>query len=106
MMAHILSLKLETRLSVESKGEEGKIRGSRNIEKCGKYHHGTQWKEPTKDTQKCSWALLRDIDFGGHVIYIQWHLSSSLFDFHKLWNCTDLRLAPLDLSIIGTSEKL
>ena len=33
MMAHILSLKLETRLSVESKGE-GKIRGSRNIEKC------------------------------------------------------------------------
>lgn len=34
MMAYICSLKLETRLSAESEGREGKIRGSRNTSKC------------------------------------------------------------------------
>lgn len=34
MMAYICSLKLETRLSVESEEREGKIRGSRNTLKC------------------------------------------------------------------------
>lgn len=34
MMPYIFSLKLETRLSAESEGGEGKIRGSRNMKKC------------------------------------------------------------------------